>query len=406
MAMIKCSECRKEISDKAPACPNCGCPMEDIKNQIAEKEAKIAEELKTKEDEKRAKVIVAEAKKQERAEAIKALQPKDKKKGIIIAVCVLVVLIGVAIYGWYFGIKVPHDKAVVAYQESVQKYIEAVNSYNTRIDAYNDKAKEIIKINYDYLSVIDTAQALIDCGDTPYEGEKITYLSNTLKDARNNKTTTPELKERIAEVTADSTISSKNKSEIEEIISVNDKEAEQLCAEITTIDNDLNSLVVPEYSDFIKKIEDESKELEDSYAIQKQITAPTEEWIITRLGRVENIANMAPVTEENDPNGNLNKDGGYISTVYFGTPLLETTELSGNPLIDKGTVAGGAIEVYRKAEEAENRSSYLGGFDGGIFASGSHTVLGTILIRTSDELKASEQQTLTNAIIEAFIALD
>lgn len=26
MAMIKCNECKKEISDKAPKCPHCGCP--------------------------------------------------------------------------------------------------------------------------------------------------------------------------------------------------------------------------------------------------------------------------------------------------------------------------------------------------------------------------------------------
>ncbi len=28
MALIKCSECGKEISNKANACPNCGCPVE------------------------------------------------------------------------------------------------------------------------------------------------------------------------------------------------------------------------------------------------------------------------------------------------------------------------------------------------------------------------------------------
>lgn len=67
------------------------------------------------------------------------------------------------------------------------------------------------------------------------------------------------------------------------------------------------------------------------------ITAPTEEWVITRLGRVADVANIAPVTEENDPNGNLNKPGGYTSTVYFGTALLGTQNLSGNPLIDEGT---------------------------------------------------------------------
>lgn len=28
MAMIKCPECGKKISDKAEACPNCGCPID------------------------------------------------------------------------------------------------------------------------------------------------------------------------------------------------------------------------------------------------------------------------------------------------------------------------------------------------------------------------------------------
>lgn len=30
MALIKCPECGKEISDKASACPNCGCPIAEM----------------------------------------------------------------------------------------------------------------------------------------------------------------------------------------------------------------------------------------------------------------------------------------------------------------------------------------------------------------------------------------
>ncbi len=30
MAIIKCPECSKEISDKAKSCPNCGCPLEEM----------------------------------------------------------------------------------------------------------------------------------------------------------------------------------------------------------------------------------------------------------------------------------------------------------------------------------------------------------------------------------------
>ncbi len=32
MALIKCPECGKEISDKAVSCPNCGCPIESMES--------------------------------------------------------------------------------------------------------------------------------------------------------------------------------------------------------------------------------------------------------------------------------------------------------------------------------------------------------------------------------------
>lgn len=30
MALIECPECGKEFSDKAQACPNCGCPTDEV----------------------------------------------------------------------------------------------------------------------------------------------------------------------------------------------------------------------------------------------------------------------------------------------------------------------------------------------------------------------------------------
>ena len=43
MSMIKCTECGKEISDKATACPHCGCPMTEILSATKEnkKEEKV-----------------------------------------------------------------------------------------------------------------------------------------------------------------------------------------------------------------------------------------------------------------------------------------------------------------------------------------------------------------------------
>ena len=34
MALIKCPECGKEISDKASVCPNCGTPIADKKIKV------------------------------------------------------------------------------------------------------------------------------------------------------------------------------------------------------------------------------------------------------------------------------------------------------------------------------------------------------------------------------------
>ena len=38
MAMIVCTECKKSFSDKAPACPNCGCPTSEMQQKYETKE--------------------------------------------------------------------------------------------------------------------------------------------------------------------------------------------------------------------------------------------------------------------------------------------------------------------------------------------------------------------------------
>lgn len=46
MSLILCTECGKEFSDKAPACPNCGCPTDEILRQASTNENKhLLEEI-------------------------------------------------------------------------------------------------------------------------------------------------------------------------------------------------------------------------------------------------------------------------------------------------------------------------------------------------------------------------
>lgn len=44
MALIKCTECGKDISNKAAVCPHCGCPMEEILKIISMKESDASED--------------------------------------------------------------------------------------------------------------------------------------------------------------------------------------------------------------------------------------------------------------------------------------------------------------------------------------------------------------------------
>ena len=137
----------------------------------------------------------------------------------------------------------------------------------------------------------------------------------------------------------------------------------------------------------------------------KQVTNPSEAFVIERLQGIEGIGDISAVTEDNDPNGQLGKSGGYTATVYYTSPLVDQSDVIGSTVIEKGTEGGGAIEVYANVDDANKRKDYLSAFDGGILSSGSHEVVGTVLVRTSDKLTASQQKELEAAIIEALTRL-
>lgn len=159
------------------------------------------------------------------------------------------------------------------------------------------------------------------------------------------------------------------------------------------------------YSDQLQSLKDATKALSDSIKKYELVNAPEEAYVIKCLKTIKDIDGIAAATEDHDPNGNLHKDGGYTSQVYFSSPLVDHSYMD-NDIIEAGTEGGGSVEVYKTAEEAAKRNEYLAGFDGTITASGSHTVVGTCIVRTSDSLTATQQDELEKAIIEALTKLD
>lgn len=161
------------------------------------------------------------------------------------------------------------------------------------------------------------------------------------------------------------------------------------------------SLEAIDYSNEIKNISDKKSALERSIKQYALVNAPQESYIISCLKKVETVKDISAATEDNDPNGNLNKAGGYTAQVYFSTTLIDQSEIFGDSIIEKGTDCGGSIEVYANVDDANRRNDYLAALDGGILASGSHMVIGTVVVRTSDELTASKQKELEANIIAA-----
>lgn len=123
--------------------------------------------------------------------------------------------------------------------------------------------------------------------------------------------------------------------------------------------------------------------------------------IIEKLRTVPDIAYIEAATEDTDPNNQLGKQGCYTSYIFFSSPLVDPAYATKDHFDKLATEYGGSIEIYATTADAEKRNEYLASFDGTAFVSGSHTIYGTMIIRTSHKLKASQQKKLEQEIIDA-----
>ena len=280
---------------------------------------------------------------------------KKKTKLIIVAVVVVIAVI-VGSLGAYFGYFKPHKEAVAAYNVVVSD----IQEKNDQLDG------EIKKL-----------QELVDNEDKPLDETTIDTAKEALKNAGASK------------------------------IVIGEKP--KATKDILSRTKELSTPV--DYSDALTSLSTAYTNLENSKKQYKQVVNPSEEFVMQRILTVDDVADARAVTEDQDPNGNLHKAGGYTSTIYFESKTVNQSDVyvSGeyaDVLIDKGTDAGGAIEVYENVEDAEKRRDYLATFDGTIFANGTHTVIGTVLVRTSKELTATQQIELEQKVIDALTRLE
>ena len=274
-----------------------------------------------------------------------------KKKILMLVSILLVIFLGGGGYYWYSEIKVPYDNSVLEFNNE----------------------KEIVKKKNDELNKeINNAQKSIDSKKKPLDEKTLTNLQISISEAKESIRKIPEVAKKIDGV----------KKEIQKL-------KEPL-----------------DYSDIIKDLKDKTVIVENSFKQFEQVNNPIEDFVILKLRQLKDIEEIAPVTEDNDPNGNLNKAGGYTAAIYISNTKVNKEKVFGSDLIDKGTDAGGSIEVYPTVKDAVKRNEYLSGFDGGVLSSGSHSVLGTLVIRTSDKLTATQQKEFEAELIKVLTTLE
>lgn len=297
------------------------------------------------------------------------MKKKSKLLFILIPIMILVVAIGGGCI-WYFQIKKPYDQAVEVFSSAVTDF----NAASSEVDEKNQELE----------AVIFPVQGVLDSGETPYDEQTLTGAKDAILKAQESKRAIPSIQKEVGNRTT---------KDIK-------TETENIKAKTEELKNPLD------YSAQIAYLQESQKALENSIQQLKQITNPTEEFVTQRLQAIDGILGMQAVTEDNDPNGNLHKAGGYTSSIYFTSPLINQDDVYGESIIDKGTDAGGCIEVYEGNDDANKRNDYLTSFDGtGILNPGSHSIIGTIVVRTSSKLTATQQKELEQQIFDKFLEL-
>ena len=176
---------------------------------------------------------------------------------------------------------------------------------------------------------------------------------------------------------------------------------------IDNINAAIEELKNTSFDDKTQALKDAETALSNSIEQRKLVTAPSEAFVIERLRGIDGVGEIAALTEETDNNGLLGKAGTYYAKIDFASPWIKDpySIYSGRSVAENSTDGGGSVEVFETEELAQKRNDYLGAFDGGMFASGSHKVLGTLIVRTSNELTASQQKKLEADIIASLTKL-
>lgn len=167
------------------------------------------------------------------------------------------------------------------YKDTAER-IDDCNAMIAAIKKYDSSKKAADQKNANLDKAISEADALVKKGEKALDDTLFTKLETSISSAKAAKQTIPDMPST-------------------------EKEILSTVSKIDSID----------YTKVLEELSSSQKALEKSIKQYALVNAPTEAYVIKCLETVEHIDGISAVTEDNDPNGNLNKAGGYTATVYF-----------------------------------------------------------------------------------------
>lgn len=162
-------------------------------------------------------------------------------------------------------------------------YVFVIAPHNRAVKAFEVAAAQVQEKNSALQTEIDAAQQSLDKGDKPLDVATQDALTVALADAGLALRAVPEMPSSTSDIEAAT-------------------EA-------------LNQPL--DYSATSKTLAEASQAFDKSVRQLRQVTAPSQDFVVSRLGKVPGVSDIEPVTEANDPNKQLNKAGGYTAAVYF-----------------------------------------------------------------------------------------
>lgn len=325
----------------------------------------------------------------------KTTMGKNKKKAIIISSIAILLVMIAAVLVYFLALKPAYEEAVVQYDKVSPDYKQATI-------AFSDKCAEIEAKNAELQTAIDTLQSVIDLGEKPYDATKITDANSAINNGKIALVSIPTWDKAMPKESSEYNFLQTNKMK-EEISSIT--------AATTELNELTNSLQIPDYTEVIAGIGDAQSKLERSIKQMKQVTCPDESFVLQRVTNIRDAAGMIDVislTEDNDPENYIGKAGWYTVKVVFHHKDVEHYGLDNGLLTlnEVGNPAGGCIEVYRTEEDVQRRADELKSQEGTVRSPGARAICGTVLVRVSDDLKASYQQELLELIVAELIRLE